>query len=82
MWGIVFAAGTLWHLLVRPIPTSIWLGFWHFLVWMAVVLATIVVTILFIGGTGNLKEMFALLRTRTRDHTDDGSVKQQDKPAT
>lgn len=82
MWGGVFAAGTLWHLLVRPIPTETWLGFWHFLVWMAIVLAMIVVSILLIGGIGNLREMFALLRSRERDHTDDGSVKQQDQPGT
>ncbi|HSW46964.1 MAG TPA: sodium:solute symporter [Phycisphaerae bacterium] len=79
LWGGVFAVGTFWHLFVRPIPTDTWLSFWHFLVWMAIVLATIVVSILFIGGVGNLKEMFALLRDRERDHTDDGSVRATDR---
>jgi len=76
LWGGVFAAGTLWHLLISPISTEAWLAFWHFLVWMAIVLAMVVVSILFIGGLGNLREMFALLRTRERDHTDDGSVRE------
>lgn len=82
LWGGVFLAGTFWHLLVRPIPTSAWLSFWHFLVWMSIVLAAVVVSILFIGGLGNLKEMFELLRTRERDHTDDGSVREHDQQPT
>jgi len=82
LWGGIFLAGTLWHLLVRPIPTSAWLSFWHFLVWMSIVLAAVVVSILFIGGLGNLKEMFELLRTRERDHTDDGSVREHDQQPT
>ena len=81
LWGGIFLTGTLWHIFVRKIPTETWLSFWHFLVWMAIGLAAIVVTILLVGGIGNLKEMFALLRTRERDHTDDGSVREHDKSA-
>ena len=81
LWGGVFLAGTLWHVFVRPIPVSTWLSFWHFLVWMAIVLAMVIVSILFIGGIGNMREMFALLRTRERDHTDDGSVRHESTPS-
>jgi hypothetical protein len=48
---------------------------------MAIVLAMVIVSILFIGGIGNMREMFALLRTRERDHTDDGSVRHESTPS-
>jgi SSS family solute:Na+ symporter len=77
LWGGIFVVGTAWHLLFG-ISTNTWTSFWHFMVWMAIVLAAVVVSTLFVGGIINLREMFELLRTRVRDHTDDGTVRASD----
>jgi len=49
--------------------------------WMSVILGVVTVLWFLIGGLRDLKIMFELLRTRIRDHTDDGTVREGDQPA-
>jgi SSS family solute:Na+ symporter len=79
LWGVVFAVGTFYHYAIEEISDEAWTSFWHFIVWMSVILGVVTTLWLLIGGLRDLKVMFELLRTRVRDHTDDGTVYEGDR---
>lgn len=76
MWGAVFVAGTFYHHVIREIPDTAWIAFWHGIVWMSLVLGTITTSWFLVGGLRDMKSMLALLRTRVRDVRDDGTVRE------
>jgi solute:Na+ symporter, SSS family len=81
LWGIIFCAVLLYRS-AFSISAQAWAGFWHFYVWMAIVLCTVTTVWLSIGGLMDLKKMFHRLRTMVRDHRDDGEIVAEDNPQT
>jgi solute:Na+ symporter, SSS family len=74
-WVLVFVAGTLFYLLVRPITNDQWFTFWKVYTYLFLG-ASVIVTVWFtIGGMKNLFEMIHALKHGIRDHNDDGFVK-------
>jgi len=55
-----------------------WGRFWHFYVWMAVVLCTITTVWFTIGGVIDMQKMFKRLSTLVRDDSDDGEIHNTD----
>jgi SSS family solute:Na+ symporter len=76
-WTALFLVVTGFNL-YRPWSDAWWVGFWR--VWVLVVLsAAIAVTLWFtIGGLGDLRWLFAELRRRRADPTDDGRLDHRD----
>ncbi|UCD28458.1 MAG: sodium:solute symporter [Planctomycetota bacterium] len=81
LWGVVFAVGIFYHYAIHEISDEAWMSFWHFIIWMSIVLGVVTTLWFLIGGLRDLKIMFELLRTRARDHTDDGTVYEGDQPS-
>jgi SSS family solute:Na+ symporter len=63
--------------LTREISDAFWLDFWK--VWLSVIFVfAVTFTVWFtIGGCFDLKHLYGRLRSRERDHEDDGIVKQE-----
>ncbi len=76
VWGGIFIAGTVYHFTIRKTTDAAWLGFWQLLVWLALALGVVVTVWFMIGGMRDLKDMFHLLRTKIRDDSDDGTVRE------
>jgi SSS family solute:Na+ symporter len=61
-WTGLFLVTTAWRLLVTPIATESWLGFWRAWIWLYIAIG-IVVTIWFvIGGARDLRALYRTLR--------------------
>jgi hypothetical protein len=79
-WFLVSLAGSLWALAhlagggTLADMTGAWLTFWKWRIWIMVVTAAVATVVLAIGGVGDLRRLFARLRTLERDDSDDGSV--------
>lgn len=76
-WFAVFVVGTVLNL-TREVSNGEWMRFWSFFLAVNIGLAVIVVVWFTIGGLKNLREMLAVLRTRTLDHEDDGRVRHEE----
>jgi SSS family solute:Na+ symporter len=77
LWFLVFVAGTIYNL-SHPASDETWMKFWYVYLAFNIAAATAVVIWFTIGGVKNMREMFAGLRTRVRDHSDDGSVRREE----
>ncbi len=75
LWVIVFIIGTIYNL-TTDVPDSSWMKFWEVFIWIYLIASAIIIVWFTIGGIKNFKEMMLKLSTMVRDHTDDGSVKQ------
>jgi solute:Na+ symporter, SSS family len=77
IWTVLLVVITAWNLVSRW-PDAWWLGFWR--VWIVVILiSAIAVTLWFtIGGFRDVRWLFAELRRRRADPTDDGHVEHRE----
>lgn len=80
LWGGIFFVITGYHYWLKHVygtdlTIQWWLGFWKIIVWMSIILGTLTTTWFLIGGLRDMRAMMHLLRTRVRDHTDDGTVR-------
>lgn len=72
-WFTAFIIFTVYNL-IWEVSTEAWASFWHFFVWLNVVLATITTVWYIVGGIVDLKYMFKVLRSAKRNELDDGMV--------
>jgi hypothetical protein len=77
IWTVLFLGITAWNL-VAEWPDAWWVGFWR--IWIQVVLiSAIAVTLWFtIGGFRDVRWLFAQLRQRRADPSDDGRLEHRD----
>lgn len=73
LWTMVFIVGTIYNL-SNPVSDDAWMKFWEYYIYIHMVLSIIVIVWFTIGGFSDLKEMISSLRTKSRDHGDDGWV--------
>ena len=79
-WFLVSLVGSLWALAhlagggshAEMVPA--WLTFWKWRIWIMLGTAAVATVFLAVGGVGDLRRLFARLRTAERDDADDGSV--------
>jgi SSS family solute:Na+ symporter len=75
LWGILFIGGCIYNYFINSdVDESTWGKFWHFYVWLSVVLGVITTIWFTIGGLVDLKDLFRRLGTMDRDESDDGTV--------
>ena len=75
-WMAVFLGVTAWNL-VADVSTDWWNKFWHYWIWMQI-LVSVPATIWFtIGATLDIRRVIKLLSTRERDVCDDGVVREE-----
>ena len=72
-WLIVFIVGTVYGLLVDTKNES-WIEFWKYFVMLNLVFGGAATVWFVIGGFGDMKRMFDILRTVRRNDLDDGRV--------
>ncbi|MCP4246499.1 MAG: sodium:solute symporter [bacterium] len=72
-WLAVFVFGIIYNL-VTDVPTESWLKFWHYYLWMALILGAATTVWFAIGGVRDLKDMFRRLRETVPDDFDDGQM--------
>jgi solute:Na+ symporter, SSS family len=72
-WFAVFVVGTI-HNLTREVSDEAWFGFWKVWLWIQIGMSAVTVVWFSAGGFLDLRRMFRRLRTRERDHADDGFV--------
>ncbi|MDZ7304737.1 MAG: hypothetical protein ONB44_21625, partial [candidate division KSB1 bacterium] len=77
LWFIVFIVGTVYNF-SHAVSDEMWMKFWYVYLAFNIAAATAVVIWFTIGGIKNLREMFADLSTRLRDHSDDGRVRHEE----
>ena len=70
---VILVFGTIYNLVVG-VPDAVWESVWHIFVWMTIIISAITTVWFTIGGFKDVKHMFFLLRTGTRDSSDDGNV--------
>lgn len=75
-WVAVFIVGTLFNL-SGDVPDSSWMSFWKYFVIINLVASIIVIVWFTLGGIKDFKDMLLRLKTMVRDHSDDGSVQNQ-----
>ena len=73
LWTMVFIVGTIYNL-SNPVSDDAWMKFWEYYIYIHMALSIIVIVWFTIGGFSDLKEMISSLRTKSRDHGDDGWV--------
>ena len=80
-WFVVFVIGTVWALAhlagggSHAAMTDAWLTFWKWRIVIMLVTAVFATVFLAVGGVGDLRRLFAQLRTAERDDRDDGIVR-------
>ncbi|HPZ99994.1 MAG TPA: hypothetical protein PLT93_17830 [Phycisphaerae bacterium] len=74
MCGVIFVIGLVWHKTWGTTAQG-WAAFWYYLVWLAMIMGSIILVWFAVGGIRDMIDMFARLRTMTRDETDDGMVR-------
>ena len=73
--AVVFIGGCIYNYIINPdVDESTWGKFWHFYVWLSVVLGVITTIWFTIGGLVDLKALFRRLGKMDRDESDDGTV--------
>ena len=73
-WFIVFIVGAVLHV-TRPASDAAWMRFWRVHLWIHLGLGAVTMVWFTTGGSVDLARMFRTLRTRQRDHTDNGFVR-------
>ena len=73
LWCIIFFAVLLYNF-KYGISAEAWAPFWHFFIWMVVIIASLTAIWFTAGGLIDLKKMFRRLKTMKRDHFDDGEL--------
>ena len=73
VWGIIFVIGTI-YALQFGISKQTWAAFWHFFVWLILVVGAVTTVWFTIGGLIDMKKMFHKLATIKRDDSDDGEM--------
>ncbi|MCI0513112.1 sodium:solute symporter [candidate division KSB1 bacterium] len=73
VWFFVFVIGTIYNLTHEASDLG-WMKFWYIYLIINILFAALIVIWFTFGGVKNLREMFADLKTRVRDHSDDGRV--------
>ncbi len=73
IWGVIFFVVTIYNL-IFDVEIESWAKFWHFYVWLALILGIVTIVWFTVGGLFNLKEMLQRLTTMNRDNQDDGTV--------
>jgi solute:Na+ symporter, SSS family len=73
-WFTVFVVGTIYNL-THEVSDGAWMTFWKVQLGVNISLAVITVIWFTTGGFLDLRRMIARLKTRTRDHNDDGFVR-------
>jgi solute:Na+ symporter, SSS family len=73
----IFIAGTAYNLFY-DVSEDTWAIFWKYYIAVLVVLSVITTVWFAIGGFRDLTKMFSMLKTMTRDKSDDGYVERRD----
>ena len=73
-WFAVFVVGTIYNL-THEVSDGAWMNFWKIQLGINISLAVVTVIWFTTGGFLDLRRMIARLKTRTRDHSDDGFVR-------
>ena len=73
VWAVIFLVVTAYNFIFK-VPEEIWSKFWHFYIWMTIVIGIITTVWFAIGGVIDLKKMFYRLKTMSRNEQDDGTV--------
>jgi len=73
IWVVAFIVGTLVNL-TGEVQDSTWMEFWKMFILINLFVSFLVIIWFTIGGIKDFKEMLVRLKTRIRDHKDDGSV--------
>ncbi|MBK6913293.1 MAG: hypothetical protein IPH11_06400 [Ignavibacteriales bacterium] len=73
LWVSVFVIGTVFNL-TSEISDESWMLFWKIFIWSNLALSIFVVIWFAVGGVKDLKIMFALLNSQTKDENDTGYV--------
>jgi SSS family solute:Na+ symporter len=73
LWMSIFVIGTVYNV-VAEVKTAAWITFWWYYTWITMLLSAITTVWFTFGGMADLKKMFALLKTMTRNELDDGMV--------
>lgn len=65
--------------LIRPVSTSTWSAYWHFNIYLSIILGTIVLVWFTIGDVIDLRRLFKGFAEETVDTKDDGFVESSKK---
>ncbi|MDP4174547.1 MAG: sodium:solute symporter [Bacteroidota bacterium] len=76
LWVVVFVIGTVCNL-SYDVPDSSWMLFWKDFVIINLAASFIVMVWFTIGGIKDCRDMLSRLKTMVRDHSDDGTVKEE-----
>lgn len=71
LWVLVFLVGTI---AMRDVPEETWATFWYINLMVTVVLGSVTTLWFFVGGIFDIRNLFRILSTLKRDHSDDGRV--------
>lgn len=72
-WAIFFLVVTFYNLFYT-VSDETWARYWHFYIWMSLVIGIVTTICLTVGGLVDMKKMFHRLGTLARDSHDDGVV--------
>jgi len=73
VWGLIFLIGTAYNY-IFDVKIESWNRFWHFYVWLVLIMGIFTTIWLTIGGISDLRKLFKRLRMKTMDDQDDGTV--------
>ena len=74
VWIVLFVGAAAYNFLVNPIPISWWATFWKYWVYSQVLSGVLMGVWILVGGFRDIRRVFGLLSTMTRDDSDDGRV--------
>ena len=80
-WSLIFIVVSIYNVLFA-VSVESWASFWHFYVWMILVVGVGTTIWLTAGGISDLKKLFDRLAERERDELDDGWVGEKTVPPT
>lgn len=72
-----FAGLTIYNLAVGLLSDTWWFAFWRIYLYIILFLAVVFTVWLFVGGVWDFRRLVKLLKSKTRDTTDDGYVEKQ-----
>ena len=78
VWGVIFIIVTLYNM-IYGVSTVFWAKFWHFYVWITLIVGVLTTIWFTWGGTVDLVKMFRRLATMARNDSDDGTVSENNK---
>ena len=73
LWGLIFIVVTFYNM-IFDVTTASWAKFWHFYIWLTLIVGVITTVWFTWGGLIDLAKMFRRLETMNRDDSDDGTV--------